>query len=212
MGRPSRPPLTREDILRTALALVDDEGPGALSTPRIAARLGVKGPSLYNHIAGREEIIDGIRELIIAEMNLDVTIRPWTAALESWARSYRAAFAAHPHTVPLLAGRPVRSLSVLDGYAQAFAILRAAGWPEEHLLPLVQSVEYFLGGSALALVDTPTGLPLPPPENLPDGLGPILNAPPDYREIAFETGLSALVRGFQATLDTLNIPRSDHRQ
>lgn len=203
MGRPSRPPLTREDILRTALALVDEEGPTALSTPRIAARLGVKGPSLYNHISGRDEIVDGIREFIVAEMDLDATIRPWTAALESWARSYRAAFAAHPHTVPLLAGRPVHSLSALHGYAQAFDILRAAGWPEDHLLPLVQSVEYFLSGSALALVETPSSAPRPT-ENLPSGLGPILNAPPDYREIAFETGLSALIRGFQATLDDLH--------
>ncbi|MBT2453048.1 TetR/AcrR family transcriptional regulator [Streptomyces sp. ISL-43] len=202
MGRPSRPPLTREDVLRAALALVDEEEPDALSTPRIAARLGVKGPSLYNHVSGREEIIDGIRELIVAEVDLDAGVRPWTAAVESWARAYRAAFAAHSHTIPLLAGRPVRSPSALYGYAQAFGVLRDAGWPEEYLLPLVQSVEYFLSGSALALVDAASGVPLSA-EDLPHGLDPILNAPPDYRDIAFETGLSALIRGFQDTLHTL---------
>ncbi|MEV0000049.1 TetR/AcrR family transcriptional regulator C-terminal domain-containing protein [Streptomyces sp. NPDC050848] len=202
MGRPSRPPLTREDILRAALALVDEEGAHALSTPRLAARLGVKGPSLYNHISGRDEIIDGIRELIVAEMDIDASIRPWTAAVDSWARAYRAAIAAHPHAIPLLVGRPVRSVSALRGYAAAFDVLRAAGWSEEHLMPLVQSFEYFLTGSALALVDAPTALPLPEKE-LPPGLGPFLNAPPDYRDIAFDAGLSALIHGFQATLNTL---------
>ncbi|MEV6330236.1 TetR family transcriptional regulator [Streptomyces sp. NPDC051909] len=204
MGRPSRPPLTREDILRAALELVDEEGAAALSTPRLAARLGVKGPSLYNHVSGRDEIIDGIRELIGREMDIDTSIRPWTAAVSSWARAYRAAIAAHPNAIPLMAGRPVRSLLALRGYAAAFDVLRAAGWPEEHLMPLVQSFEYFLAGSALALVDAPTALPLPlPEEELPPGLDPVLNAPPDYRDIAFDAGLSALVRGFQATLDTL---------
>ncbi|MCX2182119.1 TetR/AcrR family transcriptional regulator C-terminal domain-containing protein [Streptomyces sp. SKN60] len=202
MGRPPRSPLTREGILRAALALVDEEGAAALSTPRLAARLGVKGPSLYNHVSSRDEIIDGIRELIAAEMELDASIHPWTAAVDSWARAYRTAIAAHPHAIPLLAGRPVRSAAALRGYAAAFDVLRAAGWPEDHLMPFVQSFEYFLAGSALALVDAPIALPLPEDE-LPPGLDPFLNAPPDYRDIAFDAGLAALIRGFQATLDTL---------
>lgn len=205
MGRPPRSLLTREGILRAALALVDEEGPGALSTPRLAARLGVRGPSLYNHVSGRDEIVDGIRELILAEMELDMGIRPWTAALDSWARTYRAAIAAHPHTIPLLTGRPVRSLPALHSYAEAFEVLREAGWPEEHLVPLMQSFEYFLSGSALALVDTACELPLPT-EQLPPGLEPMLQAPPNYRELAFEAGLSALIRGYQETLAALRQP------
>ncbi|MFF0751350.1 TetR/AcrR family transcriptional regulator [Streptomyces sp. NPDC004267] len=202
MGRPHRPALSRDGIMRAALDLVDEEGAAALSTPRLAARLGVKGPSLYNHVSGRDEILDGIRELILGEMDLDMTVRPWTAAVDGWARAYRAALAAHPHAIPLLVGRPARGLSALRGYAAAFDLLRAAGWPEEHLMPLVRSVEYFLTGSALALVDAPTEPP-PPEEELPPGLEPFLNPPPDYRDIAFDAGLAALIRGFEATLDTL---------
>ncbi|GAA2142667.1 TetR/AcrR family transcriptional regulator [Kitasatospora kazusensis] len=199
MGRPSRQLVTREGIMRAALALVDEEGSAALSTTRIAARLGVKGPSLYNHVSGRGEIIDGICDLIVAEMRLDPDIRPWTAALDRWARSYRAALAAHPNMVPLLAGRPTRAVSALQAYADAFAVLRASGWPEEHVLPVVQSVEYFLIGSALHL-EKPRP-PAPPAEELPAGLEPLLHAPPDFRELAFEAGLSALIRGFRTTLD-----------
>ncbi|MGF1431944.1 TetR/AcrR family transcriptional regulator C-terminal domain-containing protein [Kitasatospora sp. LaBMicrA B282] len=198
MGRPPRTLLTREGIMRAALALVDEEGAAALSTTRLAARLGVKGPSLYNYIAGRDEIVDGICDLIVAEMELDPRLRPWTAALDSWARSYRAAFAAHPNAIPLLAARPTRSPAALAGYANAFAVLREAGWPEEQLLPVVQAVEYFLLGSALHLdrplhADCPAGA-------TPDALAPLLTAPPDYQELAFETGLAALLAGLKEAL------------
>lgn len=202
MGRPPRRLVTREAIMRTALALVDEHGADALSVNRVAAALGVKGPSLYNHISGRDEVVDGIRELIVGEMTLDPTITPWTAAVDGWARSYRAAFAAHPRAVPLLAARPVRSRAALRAYAGAFTVLRRAGWPEERLLPLVHAVEYFLLGSVLVLDDPPGG-PLPG-EDVPAGLEPMLHAPPGHRDLAFEAGLAALIRGFAAELAALH--------
>ncbi|MEE1788586.1 TetR/AcrR family transcriptional regulator C-terminal domain-containing protein [Streptomyces sp. SP17BM10] len=202
MGRPSRPLLTREGIMRAALELVDEEGAAALSTTRLAARLGVKGPSLYNYVTGRDEIVDGMCDLIVAEMAIDPDVRPWTAALDTWARSYRAAFAAHPNAVPLLAARPTESAAALRGYADAFAMLRAAGWPEDRLLIVVQSIEYFLLGSAIR-IEKPRRRPVAP-EETPPGLDLILNAAPDFREQAFETGLAVLIRGFEQTLAELS--------
>ncbi|MFF9640928.1 TetR/AcrR family transcriptional regulator C-terminal domain-containing protein [Kitasatospora aureofaciens] len=187
--------------MRAALALVDEEGAAALSTTRIAARLGVKGPSLYNYVSSRDEIIDGIGDLIVAEMELDPTVQPWTAALDAWARSYRTALARHPNMVPLLASRPTRSIAALQGYACAFAMLQEAGWPEEHVLSVVQSIEYLLIGSALHL-NHPHDAAWTD-EALPPGLEPLRNAPPDFREQAFETGLAALIRSFQHTLNDL---------
>ncbi|GHF70918.1 TetR family transcriptional regulator [Kitasatospora xanthocidica] len=204
MGRPSRPLLTRDGIMRAALALVDEEGAAALSTTRIAARLGVKGPSLYNYVSSRDEIIAGVSDLIVAEMDLDPTVQPWTAALDAWARSYRAALASHPNMVPLLASRPTRSVAALRSYACAFAMLREAGWPEERVLPVVQSLEYLLIGSALHL-NQPHDAAWAD-DDLPPGLEPLRNAPPDFREQAFETGLAALIRSFQDTLNDLQAP------
>ncbi|KAB2381649.1 TetR/AcrR family transcriptional regulator [Actinomadura montaniterrae] len=201
MGRPPRRLVTREAIMRAALDLVDEHGAAALSVNRVAAALGVKGPSLYNHISGRDEVVDGIRELIVGEMALDPSITPWTAAVDGWARSYRAAFAAHPNAVPLLAARPVRSRAALRAYADAFTVLRRAGWPEDRLLPLVHAVEYFLLGSVLVLDDPPDG-PLPG-DDVPPGLEPMLNAPPGHRDLAFEAGLAALIQGFAAELAAL---------
>ena len=87
MGRPPRRLLDRETIIRAGLDLVDEHGAEALSVNRVAAALGVKGPSLYKYIAGRDDLIEGVRDLIVAEMRLDHDISPWTATLEAWARS-----------------------------------------------------------------------------------------------------------------------------
>ncbi|MFE1149645.1 TetR/AcrR family transcriptional regulator [Streptomyces albidoflavus] len=202
MGRPPRRLVSREGIMRAALALVDEEGPDALSTTRVAQRLGVKGPSLYAYVSGRDEIVDGLHALIVAEMDLADATGPWTEVIDRWARSYRAAFAAHPRAVPLIAARPVLVPAALEAYARAFDALRAAGWPEERLLPVVRSVEYFLTGSALDLDASPeaglTG------ENVPAGLDPLRTAPPHHRELAFETGLAALIEGLRAMLAGLD--------
>ncbi len=150
MARPSGTPLTRESIFRSALQLVDDHGPDALSTNRIAAELGVKGPSLYNHVSGRRDIIEGMLELVVAEMDFSgADLRPWTIACEHLTRAYRDTLAAHPHLLPLIADLPIRSPDLLDAYERAFAVLRDAGWDEIQLMPLVRSMEYLAIGSAL---------------------------------------------------------------
>ncbi|MEU9044317.1 MULTISPECIES: TetR/AcrR family transcriptional regulator C-terminal domain-containing protein [unclassified Kitasatospora] len=201
MGRPPRSLLTREGIMRAALELVDEEGADALSTTRVAARLGVKGPSLYNYVAGRDEIIQGMFELIVAEMDLDPAVRPWTTALATWARAYRATFTAHPNAMPLLAARPAQSVAALQVYANAFAMLREAGFPEDRLLTVTMALKQFVMGSTLALEGHPLGTA--PADDLPPGLEPFLNPAPDFREQVFETGLALLIRGFRDELDDL---------
>ena len=176
MPRPKNPLLSRDVILRAALRIVDEHGPDALSTNRIAAELGVKGPSLYNHVAGRGEIIDGLREPLLAEFDICATgLRPWTVALDRLARSYRATLAAHPNVVPLISTQPIRSPLVLGAYQQVFDVLREAGWPEDELFPTVRAVEYVATGSVL---DHSVGAP--------------------DAERVFELGLTALIAGLES--------------
>lgn len=179
MARQSPIPLTRQSIVETALRLVDEHGVAGLSTNRIAAELGVKGPSLYNHITGRADIIEGMLELLVTEMDLSgADRRPWTAACEHLIRAYRDTFAAHPDVVPLIADLPIRSPELLDAYEKAFAVLRDAGWHESQLMPLVRSMEYLAIGSALdRSFETP-----------------------DEADQAFEFGLASMLAGLQARL------------
>ena len=70
MARPRTPLLSRDGIVAAALALVDAEGLEALSTRRLAAELGVSGPSLYNHVATKDELIDAVVDSVVAGVDV----------------------------------------------------------------------------------------------------------------------------------------------
>jgi AcrR family transcriptional regulator len=70
MARPRTPLLSRDGIIAAALALVDAEGLEALSTRRLAAELGVSGPSLYNHVATKDELIDAVVDSVVAGVDV----------------------------------------------------------------------------------------------------------------------------------------------
>lgn len=102
---------------------------GDFSVPQIARRLGVQTASVYHHVDGRDGIVELLRERICAAIDSGTLDgRPWDAAVAAWARSYRAAFAAHPKAIPLLTTSPVRAPRVRrlfrTGPARSF---RAAG-------------------------------------------------------------------------------------
>ena len=65
MARPSAPLLSREKIVTEALSLIDAEGLAALSTRRLAGRLGVSGPSLYNHFATMDDLVEAVADAVI---------------------------------------------------------------------------------------------------------------------------------------------------
>ena len=64
----SRLPLTRERVLSAAIVLADTGGIDSLSMRRLADELGVKAMSLYNHVADKDDILDGIVDLVFAEI------------------------------------------------------------------------------------------------------------------------------------------------
>src|SRR5437899_1613030 len=68
MATTRRKPLSRERILDTALALVDEEGIEALSMRKLGQALGYEAMSLYNHVANKDDLLDGILDLVLAEM------------------------------------------------------------------------------------------------------------------------------------------------
>src|SRR3954451_2258134 len=102
MVRPKTPLLSQERIVEVAVAVIDAEGLDALSTRRLAEELGVRAPSLYNHFATKEEILDAVGDGIIARVDVTMSGREWSVALTEWARAYRTALAAHPNAVPFL--------------------------------------------------------------------------------------------------------------
>ncbi|MQY07724.1 TetR/AcrR family transcriptional regulator [Actinomadura macrotermitis] len=210
MARPSRPLLSRERIVAAALALVDAEGLDAVSTRRLAAELGVAGPSLYNHLATKDELLDAVVDAVLGEVDLSMfTGGPdWRGALESWARSYRAALAAHPRVVPALSqgmGRRPNALRLADA---VFGGLVAAGWPRREATRVGALMRYFITGSSLG--SFAGGFPDDAAVYQGDypNLGEAHLLAARQREIdesAFEAGLTALLDGLELRLASLRI-------
>ncbi|MEB8343099.1 TetR/AcrR family transcriptional regulator [Streptomyces endophyticus] len=202
MGRPRTALLNADRIAREALALIDGEGADAFSLPRLAARLGVRPSSLYNHLDGRAAVVEGVRRLVVAEMDTSAFAElPWPKGLAAWARSYRDAFARHPNTIALLATTTISSAATLTMYETVVDALARGGWPRERLVAVLTSVESFLLGSALDLAAPP--LMIDTAEHA--GEVPVLAAAlacsrekARRADEAFETGLDALIRGLVA--------------
>jgi AcrR family transcriptional regulator len=215
VARPRNPLLSRERIVGAALALVDEEGLAALSTRRLAAGLGVSGPSLYNHFATKDALLDAVVDHVVGEVDLSMWGSPadpglpdgapaggwdrdWTAALLAWARSYRAALVAHPNLVPVLAQGPGRRANALRLADAVFGGLVEAGWPKGDATRIGALMRYFVFGSALGsfaagFVDDQQVYS----EGYPH-LGEAHLLADRRRQIdegAFETGLSALIEG-----------------
>jgi AcrR family transcriptional regulator len=219
VARPRNPLLSRERIVRAAVSLVDAEGLSALSTRRLAAELGVSGPSLYNHFSTKDALLDAVVDHVLGEVDLSMWSAPaaaaesggWSAALLDWARSYRAALVAHPNLVPVLAQGPGRRANALRLADAVFGGLVDAGWPKGEATRIGALMRYFVFGSALGsfaggFVDD---------EHLYAGgyphLGEAHLLADRQRQIdegAFETGLSALVDGLALRYARLGGPRS----
>jgi AcrR family transcriptional regulator len=203
MARPRKPLLSRDRIVTAALGLIDEEGLAALSTRRLAAVLGVSGPSLYNHFATKEAILDAAADTVTAQVDLSMfgDGTDWRTALLRWGRSYRAALSDHPNIVPLLATGPGLRPSGLRMADAVFGGMVEAGWPAAQATRIGALMRYFVTGSALgsfaagfvgdAQAYDPADYPhLGQAHLLARHQGRVDSA-------AFETGLRALVDGLE---------------
>jgi AcrR family transcriptional regulator len=126
MATTRRKPLSRERILDTALAIVDDEGIEALSMRKLGQALGYEAMSLYNHVANKDDLLDGILDLVLAEME-PPDPDGGLPAIRASALSAHAALQRHPWAANMLMSaariRPTRI-----AYMEALlACLRGAG-------------------------------------------------------------------------------------
>jgi AcrR family transcriptional regulator len=202
MARPRQPILSRVRIVEVATAILDREGLEALSTRRLAQELGVRAPSLYNHFATKEEILDAVGDAIIAQVDLKMFgTRDWTAALAEWARAYRTALVAHPNAVPFLARGPALRPAALTLADAVYGALVDAGWPPSYATRIGATMRYFVAGSALAsfaqgFVDDPSVYAERYP-HLRDAHR-LREHSQRVDEGAFELGLASLIAGFVA--------------
>jgi AcrR family transcriptional regulator len=161
VGRRSDLALSRESIARAALAILDEDGAAAVTLRNIAARLGVRSPSLYNHVASKDEILDAVTELIDREIDESPLADPdLRRGLAGFARSYRRAFLQHPEALAVIARRAVETDIALSGYDKVLGTLQRAAWSPAAALEVMAALEYLVLGSAL--VPFTSGFARPP--------------------------------------------------
>jgi AcrR family transcriptional regulator len=126
-----RLPLSRERILQSALVLVDEHGLESLTMRKLGQELGFEAMSLYNHVANKDELINGLLDLVLAECELPSPGGEWDASVRRSAISVHDALRRHQWACPLLMVpgrvRPAR-LQYMDAL---LGCLREAGFSAE---------------------------------------------------------------------------------
>lgn len=126
-----RAPLTRERILNTALELADNSGLDAVSMRQVAQGLGVEAMSLYKHVANKDDVLDGLVELVVAQMSVPPPETGWKEALRERAYTVRKILNCHPWAANLLESRAYIGPTRLRHHDSMLGILRNAGFSVE---------------------------------------------------------------------------------
>ena len=127
----SRVPLTRELVLRTALMIVDEGGIESLSMRLLGSKLGVEAMSLYNHVKNKEEILDGVLDLVIEEITVPSEAADWRSAMTERATSALDAFNRHRWACALIESRVSASTARLRYFDTIIGTLHHAGFSLE---------------------------------------------------------------------------------
>jgi AcrR family transcriptional regulator len=127
-GTRPRGRLSRDGVLRAALALADERGIEALTMRDLAKRLGTEAMSLYRHVRDKADVLDGITDLVFAEIELPSRARDWKRALRRWALSERQVLARHPWASGLMESRTRPGPANLRHHDSVQGILREAGF------------------------------------------------------------------------------------
>jgi TetR/AcrR family tetracycline transcriptional repressor len=127
----AREPLTRDQIVETAMRLADAEGLSALSMRRLGQQLDAGATSLYWHVKNKDQLEDLMLDALIGEVAAD--IRPaegWRESLAEVARALRRVLIRHRNIAPLLGERPTVGPNALDAAERVMGILRGAGFDD----------------------------------------------------------------------------------
>jgi TetR/AcrR family tetracycline transcriptional repressor len=121
--------LTRDHILQAALKILDEQGLAGLSMRKLASTLNVEAMSLYNHIKDKQDLLSGLADLVLSQIELPDASQPWSQRLETIALNLYGALIRHPAVVIVLAteqGSP-NDLKVMRGIDFMIAALAESG-------------------------------------------------------------------------------------
>lgn len=156
-GTGKRAPLTRERVLRAAMDLADAEGIEALSMRKLGKQLGVEAMSLYKHVANKDDLLDGLSELVASEILLPEPETHWRTAMRERAISAREVFSRHPWAVGLIEARANPGVASMRYYDTVIGILRRGGFSIRMATRAFSLMDAYVFGYAAQEINLPFG-------------------------------------------------------
>ena len=153
--RSKRAPLSRERVVTAAVALADEKGAAGVTMRAIAGQLGVEAMSLYNHVSGREDILDGMVDAVFAEIHVPAPAADWKAATRDRADSARAVLRRHPWAVGMMDSRRRPGPATLRHHDAVLGVLRAGGFSVAMAAHAISLIDSYLYGFVMQEVSLP---------------------------------------------------------
>jgi AcrR family transcriptional regulator len=150
-----RAPLSRDLVLQTALKLADQGGLESLSMRKLGQELGVEAMALYYHFANKDEIVDGIVDLVFREIDLPVAGADWKPAMRRRATSLRDALLRHRWAIGLMEARRNPGPANLRHHDAVIGNLRAAGFDMKLVAHAYSALDAYIYGFALTKMNLP---------------------------------------------------------
>jgi AcrR family transcriptional regulator len=154
-----RAPLSRDQVLQAAIALADEGGVGALSMRKLGQVLGVEAMSLYNHVAGKADLLDGMVDVVFSEIGLPPAVGGWKSAMRARALSARAVLGRHRWAIGLMESRKTPGPATLRHHDAVLGCLRGAGFSVELTAHAYSLLDSYIYGFALQEASLPFGTP-----------------------------------------------------
>ena len=151
-----RVPLSRDRVLRTAVALADREGISSLSMRKLGEALGVEAMSLYNHVGSKSDLLDGMVDTVFGEIDLP-SGGDWKAAMRRRAISARQVLHRHPWAIGLMESRTSPGPATLRHHDAVLGCLRRAGFSVELTAHAYALLDSYIYGFALQEASLPFG-------------------------------------------------------
>ena len=147
--------LTRERVLLAAINLADKGGGEALSMRKLGQGLGVEAMSLYNHVANKDDMLDGMVDLVFGEIGLPTRGADWKTAMRQRATSAREVLARHPWAIGLLESRSRPGPATLRHHDAVIGCLREAGFSIPMAAHAYSVLDSYIYGFALQQASLP---------------------------------------------------------
>jgi AcrR family transcriptional regulator len=161
MATPARPaaeprvPLSRERVLRAAVTRADERGLKSLTMRSLGEAVGVEAMSLYNHVANKDDLLDGMVDLVFSEIQLPTSGGDWKTAMRQRAISAREALARHPWALGLMESRTSPGPAALRHHDAVLGCLRNGGFPVELAAHAFSALDSYIYGFVLQEANLP---------------------------------------------------------